>query len=100
MEPDHDGIPGESDDFGEFRLRVSELIKDVIFIVGSSNCFAQMYDNLKQQTENTSWDVTEATLFIMTAVAKNILPEENEIVPEVVKAILSIPSTAHTEFTK
>jgi hypothetical protein len=34
----------------------------------------QMYENLKQQTENTSWDVTEATLFIMTAVAKNILP--------------------------
>ncbi|XP_071133816.1 transportin-3-like [Mytilus galloprovincialis] len=95
MDQDHDGIPGESDDFGEFRVRVSELIKDVIFIVGSSNCFAQMYENLKQQTESTSWDVTEATLFIMTAVAKNILPEENEIVPEVVKAILSIPPTAH-----
>lgn len=37
-----EGIPDENDDFGEFRLRVSELIKDVVFIVGSSQCFTQV----------------------------------------------------------
>ncbi|XP_069128619.1 transportin-3-like [Argopecten irradians] len=95
MDTDHEGVPDESDDFGEFRIRVSELIKDVIFIVGSSRCFNQMFENLKSQTSSTSWEVTEASLFVMTAVAKNLLPDENEIVPEVVKAILSIPDTAH-----
>ncbi|KAK3097484.1 hypothetical protein FSP39_010037 [Pinctada imbricata] len=95
MDTDHEGIPSHTDDFGEFRLRVSELIKDVIFIVGSSSCFTQMFENLKSQSDSTSWDVTEASLFIMTAVAKNILPDENEIVPQVVKAILSIPNTVH-----
>eukprot|EP00105_Crassostrea_gigas_P004006 XP_011417072.1 PREDICTED: transportin-3 isoform X1 [Crassostrea gigas] len=95
IEPDHEGIPDENDDFGEFRLRVSELIKDVVFIVGSSQCFTQMFENIKTQTENTSWEVIEASLFVMTAVAKNLLPEENEIVPLVVKSILSMPPTAH-----
>lgn len=37
-----EGIPDENDDFGEFRLRVSEIIKDVVFIVGSSQCFTQV----------------------------------------------------------
>lgn len=37
-----EGIPDENDDFGEFRLRVSELIKDVVFVVGSSQCFTQV----------------------------------------------------------
>ncbi|KAJ8315715.1 hypothetical protein KUTeg_007865 [Tegillarca granosa] len=95
IDVDHEGVPDDSDDFGEFRLRVSELIKDVVFIVGSSSCFTQMFENLRTQSPSTSWDVTESTLFIMTAVAKNILPEENEIMPQVVEAILSIPNTAH-----
>lgn len=37
-----EGVPDESGDFGEFRLRVSELIKDIVFIAGSSCCFAQV----------------------------------------------------------
>ncbi|KAL5010143.1 hypothetical protein ScPMuIL_012448 [Solemya velum] len=95
MDQDHEGIPDDTNDFGEFRVRASELIKDVVFIVGSSSCFAQMFDNLKTQTTSTTWDVSEASLFVMTAVAKNILPEEGDIVPQVVQALLSIPQTAH-----
>lgn len=37
-----EGVPDEHGDFGEFRVRVSELIKDVVFIAGSSSCFAQV----------------------------------------------------------
>ena len=46
-----EGIPDENSEFGEFRVRVSELIKDVVFIAGSSSCFVQV--NLKEK--NTSW---------------------------------------------
>uniref|UniRef100_A0A4W3H4Q8 Transportin 3 n=1 Tax=Callorhinchus milii TaxID=7868 RepID=A0A4W3H4Q8_CALMI len=42
LEPDHEGIPEDSDDFGEFRMRVSDLVKDVIFLVGSMECFTQV----------------------------------------------------------
>jgi hypothetical protein len=71
--PLQDGIPKESGDFGDFRVRVSELIKDVVFLVGSSSCFAQMFENLKSQASAATWDQSEAALFVMCAVAKNIL---------------------------
>lgn len=72
MEPDFDGILEDGDEFKDFRLKVSELVKDVVFIVGSSNCFRQMFINL--QTPNVTWDISESALFIMQAVAKNVLP--------------------------
>lgn len=37
-----EGVPEETDDFGEFRMRVSDLVKDVIFLVGSMECFSQV----------------------------------------------------------
>lgn len=37
-----EGIPEDTDDFGEFRVRVSDLVKDVIFLVGSMECFSQV----------------------------------------------------------
>ncbi|UYV70641.1 Trn-SR [Cordylochernes scorpioides] len=95
LDTDHEGIPDERDDFCSFRLRVSDLIKDIIFIVGSSNVFIQMFENLKQQGSSATWDVTEASLFIMASVAKNILPSEREIVPQVLQALLNIPPTSH-----
>lgn len=72
MEPDHDGLLEDGDDFKDFRQKVSDLIKDVVFIVGSSNCFRQMFISL--QGDGVTWDRSEAALFVMQAVAKNILP--------------------------
>ncbi|NXD18190.1 TNPO3 protein, partial [Nothocercus nigrocapillus] len=42
LDADHEGVPEETDDFGEFRMRVSDLVKDLIFLVGSVECFAQV----------------------------------------------------------
>ncbi|XP_014673876.1 PREDICTED: transportin-3-like [Priapulus caudatus] len=95
MEPDEEDIPDDSDDFGHFRVQVSELIKDVIFLVGSANCFTQMYESLASQSSSTTWDRTEAALFVMTAVAKNISPSENVIVPQVLQALLNLPEDSH-----
>lgn len=66
------GLLSEGDEFKDFRLKVSELIKDVVFIVGSSSCFKQMFINL--QSEGVTWDQTEAALYVMQAVAKNVVP--------------------------
>lgn len=74
------GLIEDGDGFGEFRMRVFELIKDVVFVVGSSHCFRQMFSTLtgahgtQGQTSVPTWDMTEAALFVMQAVAKNILP--------------------------
>lgn len=72
---------GGGEEFADFRNRVSDLIKDVVFVVGSSHCFRQMFSSLTggpgpqgQPVHTPTWDSTEAALFVMQAVAKNILP--------------------------
>ncbi|XP_048516795.1 transportin-3 [Dendroctonus ponderosae] len=93
MEPDCEGLLDDADEFKDFREKVSELIKDVVFIVASDSCFKQMF--LNTQAPGVTWDQTEAALFVMQAVAKNVLPTENEVVPKVVEAILNSPSSTH-----
>ncbi|CAD7080059.1 unnamed protein product [Hermetia illucens] len=96
MEPDHEGLIEEDDSFSDFRRKVSELIKDVVFIIGSTNCFKQMFLILQQPS--VTWESSESALFIMQNVAKNILPDENEVVPKVVEAILNLPENTHIAF--
>lgn len=43
MEPDHEGLLDDGDDFKDFRLKVSDLIRDVVFVVGSANCFRLVF---------------------------------------------------------
>lgn len=68
-----EGVLEDGDDFAGFRLRVSELVKDVVFIVGSAAVFRHCFMSISGQ-DNMPWEVTEAALFIMQAVAKNLLP--------------------------
>ncbi|XP_019753175.1 transportin-3 isoform X3 [Hippocampus comes] len=94
LEPDHEGVPEETDDFGEFRMRVSDLVKDVIFLVGSMECFSQLYSTLKDG--NPPWVVTEAVLFIMAAIAKSVDPENNPTLLEVLQQVVMLPDGVHT----
>ncbi|RVE50748.1 hypothetical protein evm_004658 [Chilo suppressalis] len=96
-EPDQAQLPDEGEEFFEFRVKVMGLIKDVVFVVGSSFVFRQMFATLHA---DISWEQTEAALFVMQAVAKNILPEEYEYVPKVVEAILSMPENSHPAVRK
>jgi transportin-3 len=86
MEPDCSGLLEDGEDFCEFRNRVVELIKDVVFIVGSANVFKHMFAFLSSAAN--SWETSEAALFIMAAVARNLFPNENENVPPVMESIL------------
>jgi transportin-3 len=70
---EQEGILEDGDDFAGFRLRVSELVKDVVFIVGSASVFKHCFLCIHGQSQ-MAWESTEASLFIMQAVAKNILP--------------------------
>uniref|UniRef100_A0A672JY46 Transportin-3 n=1 Tax=Sinocyclocheilus grahami TaxID=75366 RepID=A0A672JY46_SINGR len=110
LDADHEGVPEDTDDFGEFRMRVSDLVKDVIFLVGSMECFSQLYSTLKEG--NPPWEVTEAVLFIMASIAKSIDPflfvtvnclplpllvpsENNPTLTEVLEQIVLLPETVH-----
>ena len=90
-----------------------ELIKDVVFIVGSANVFSHMFAFLRSTTTglggNSSgnqagglgWEVGEAALFVMCAVARNLVPvesapEETSCVSQVIESVISLPATSHT----
>ncbi|CAG0883896.1 unnamed protein product [Cyprideis torosa] len=94
LEPDMMDVLSENDDFYEFRQRASDLVKDVVFIVGSVNCFRALFSQLHSQPP-PSWEATEAALFVMQSVARSLLPSESEVVPGVVTAILSLPDETH-----
>uniref|UniRef100_A0A8C9R4F9 Transportin-3 n=1 Tax=Scleropages formosus TaxID=113540 RepID=A0A8C9R4F9_SCLFO len=93
LDPDHESIPEDTSDFGEFRMRVSDLVKDIIFLVGSKECFYQLYSTLKEG--NPPWEVTEAVLFIMASIAKNVDPENNRTLTEVLEQLVQLPDTVH-----
>ena len=46
--------------------------------------FRQMYHLLQQSSQ---WEQTEAALYIMAAVARNILPDEDSVVPAVLTQV-------------
>lgn len=94
LDSDAQGIPDDSDEFGEFRLRVADLINDCVFIIGSTNCFSQMYNSLAQQGDKIPWEITEAILFVMSTVARNV-SDESEVVGHFLPMVLNLPSTCH-----
>jgi transportin-3 len=47
------------------------------------------------QTPNVTWESTEAALFIMECIARNIFIEEDRIVPKVIEAIIKLPENCH-----
>jgi len=97
MEPDSEGVLEEGEDFPEFRARVIDLVKDVAFVVGTVNVCRAMLTAMQgqqgQQGQNNnghaSWEVREASLYIMSAVASCVPDEENECVPQVLNHVLS-----------
>ncbi|XP_034021663.1 transportin-3-like, partial [Thalassophryne amazonica] len=74
-------------------MRVSDLVKDVIFLIGSMECFSQLYSTLKE--ENPPWEVTEAVLFIMAAIAKSVDPVNNPTLTEVLEQVVLLPQNVH-----
>lgn len=94
LESDAQGIPDDCDEFGEFRLRVADLIKDCVFIIGSGNCFSQMYNSLAQQGDKIPWEASEAILFVMSTVARNV-PLDFEVVGHFLPVVLNLPSSCH-----
>ena len=49
---EQEGILEDGDDFAGFRLRVSELVKDVVFIVGSASVFNTAFS---ASTDKVKW---------------------------------------------
>jgi transportin-3 len=86
-------MPHRDDPIYDFRYGASQLIKDVIFIVGSLHSFEEMFKLLCEK--DTSWTITESCVFIMSAVASSIRESESELVPMMMDSLLTLPPGTH-----
>lgn len=93
MDPIEEGLIEDGEDLSDIREHISEVIKSIVHVVTSKSCFKQMFMVLQQP--HITWEATEAALFIMENVARNIVPEENEVISKVVEAILNLPGNCH-----
>uniref|UniRef100_A0A8C2A5V4 Transportin-3 n=2 Tax=Cyprinus carpio TaxID=7962 RepID=A0A8C2A5V4_CYPCA len=89
LDPDHEGVPEDTDDFGEFRMRVSDLVKDVIFLVGSMESQLIMKSLLSFNHE--SLIVTLKCFFLPLLVPS----ENNPTLTEVLEQVVLLPETVH-----
>ncbi|KAL4659483.1 transportin-3 isoform X2 [Arapaima gigas] len=80
LDPDHEGIPEDNDDFGEFRTRVSDLVKDIIFLVGSKECFSQVL-----------WHADA----ILAGESLALCSDNNQTLIEVLEQVVLLPVTVH-----
>ncbi|NP_001370995.1 Xpo1 domain-containing protein [Caenorhabditis elegans] len=90
---DVDDLLDETSEFGEFRLKAVEALRDVVFIVNSDKCIQMMHQKLIEccHKPNASWEESESALFVMSAVVQNLLPESDTNMPEVLQLICSLP---------
>ena len=56
LDADREGLLDKEDDFAEFRERCSDLVKDVIFVVGSHDCFEKLRGRLNDAQVQVSAD--------------------------------------------
>ncbi|GMR34304.1 hypothetical protein PMAYCL1PPCAC_04499, partial [Pristionchus mayeri] len=91
-ESDMVGLPPSGCELTDFRLKAAESVKDVVYIVGTDKCVVMMF-NLMVEAAATgaSWEDTEAALFIISQFLANLLPEEDSVVPDIVRAICGLP---------
>uniref|UniRef100_A0A8C7M3T3 Transportin-3 n=1 Tax=Oncorhynchus kisutch TaxID=8019 RepID=A0A8C7M3T3_ONCKI len=99
LDPDHEGIPEDTDDFGEFRMRVSDLVKDVIFLVGSMECFSQVATFFwKLQVQMIPVSVlfnVYSYLLICISFPQGVCVENNPTLTEVLEQVVLLPETVH-----
>lgn len=88
LEADLDSLLDQKSDFYDFRTRVKDLVKEIIFVIGSKNYI--MSNDILKNVDATcnSWEVVEANLFILSCVVKdNCL--ENIVLEELINRILN-----------
>ena len=80
-----------------FCSLLPEVIKDVVFLVGALQVFQSMYEHIvsRQGVTGSTWDEAEAALFVMSAVAKSLHPQQESVVPLVLQSILQLPDATH-----
>ena len=82
------------DEFQEFRLRCLDVIHDVVFIIGSAECFQQIFVSI--QEDRGEWNRFEARLFCMNPMVK-LLRGEDPTPGYLLQMIVGLPQDVHIQ---
>lgn len=106
LECDQEGLLSTDSNLYEFRLRVRDLIKEVIFIVGAKNYINESnvvsdleaaLQQLSQPSSNANWEEVEAQLFILSCIVADI-NDDDQLVLSIINLVLHTNSTnLHTQ---
>lgn len=106
LECDQEGLLSIDSNLYEFRLRVRDLIKEVIFIVGAknyikdSNLVGDLETNLQQlshSSPNVNWEEVEAQLFILSCIVADI-KDDDPLILSIINLVLQTNSAnLHTQ---
>lgn len=108
LECDQEGLLNNDSSLYEFRLRVRDLIKEVIFIVGAknyiheNNIIGDLDTNLQQLSQshqNTliNWEEVEAQLFILSCIVADI-KDDDQLILNIINLVLRTRSSnLHTQ---
>lgn len=95
LDPDQEGLLYLEAEVNEFRLRVKDLVKEVVVIVGATNYLRHnnIVTNLKisftqMARDQSNWEQDEAYLFMIDCLIKDIY-DDNVLVTEIVNLILA-----------
>ncbi|CAI4232058.1 unnamed protein product [Auanema sp. JU1783] len=96
FDTDEETVPEEGSDFMEFRAKVSETLKDVVYMVGTDCAVREMCDRLTTcVTKNGTWDEMESALFMISCIIHNLVPDEDSVLPQLICSITGLPPNSH-----
>ncbi|KAG0015504.1 Nuclear import receptor [Entomortierella chlamydospora] len=83
----------ERDDFKDFRHVMGDVLKDCCLILGSRIPLGKAYMLITRAATKTppKWQEVEAPLMALRSMGAQVEPEENEVLPEIMKLLSQLP---------
>ncbi|KAI8349778.1 armadillo-type protein [Mortierella sp. GBAus27b] len=83
----------ERDDFKDFRHVMGDVLKDCCLILGSRIPLGKAYMLITQAATKSppKWQEVEAPLMALRSMGAQVEPEENEVLPEIMKLLSQLP---------
>ncbi|KAG0312190.1 Nuclear import receptor [Linnemannia gamsii] len=83
----------QRDDFKDFRHVMGDVLKDCCLILGSRIPLGKAYMQITEAAQKTppKWQEVEAPLMALRSMGAQVEPEENEVLPEIMKLLGQLP---------
>ncbi|KAF9427872.1 Nuclear import receptor [Podila epigama] len=83
----------ERDDFKDFRHVMGDVLKDCCLILGSRVTLGKAYMKITEAASKPEpkWQEVEAPLMALRSMGSQVEPEENEVLPEIMKLLSQLP---------